>query len=117
MHIGSLTKTKRTHHSEQRRRTYPRWGRIAIRTFILQVAASDPNQSRTTPTSASVVTMTAHAEVLDGAYVRDRAFMVALHLKARGISGPLLLACRHGHGATRDLRGRAPQTESRQSTG
>ena len=32
------------------------------------------------------------AEVLDSAYVRDRAFMVERHLKARGIADPLLLA-------------------------
>ena len=31
------------------------------------------------------------AEVLDSAYVRDRAFMVERHLKARGIADPLLL--------------------------
>jgi protein-L-isoaspartate(D-aspartate) O-methyltransferase len=36
--------------------------------------------------------MTAHAEVLDRTYVRDRAFMVERHLKARGIGDPLLLA-------------------------
>jgi protein-L-isoaspartate(D-aspartate) O-methyltransferase len=36
--------------------------------------------------------MTANAEVLDSAYVRDRAFMVERHLKARGIFDPLLLA-------------------------
>ena len=31
------------------------------------------------------------AEVLDSAYIRDRAVMVERHLKARGISDPLLL--------------------------
>ena len=31
-------------------------------------------------------------EVLDSAYARDRAFMVARHLTARGIDDPLLLA-------------------------
>src|SRR6476619_309615 len=33
-----------------------------------------------------------HAEVLDSAYARERAFMVERHLKARGIEDPLLLA-------------------------
>ena len=32
------------------------------------------------------------AEVLDSAYARDRAVMVARHLRARGIDDPLLLA-------------------------
>src|SRR5678815_5683252 len=36
--------------------------------------------------------MTPHAEILDSAYIRDRAFMVERHLTARGISDPLLLA-------------------------
>jgi protein-L-isoaspartate(D-aspartate) O-methyltransferase len=35
--------------------------------------------------------MTEHTEILDRAYIRDRAFMVARHLKARGIEDPLLL--------------------------